>query len=55
VKEVEAPDLAAILDGVAIKTRGDQLPLGHHPMLPSRQPGDRNIGCGHSVETIATE
>jgi hypothetical protein len=54
VKEVETPDAAAILDRVAVKPSGDQLPLCHHPMLPSRQAGDQNVGCAPSVGIIAT-
>jgi hypothetical protein len=55
VKEVETPDLAAIRDGVAVQAGGEQLRLTDHPMLPSRQSGDPDIGCGHSVGIIATK
>jgi hypothetical protein len=29
--------------------------LADHTMLPSRQSGDRDLGCGHSVGTISTQ
>jgi hypothetical protein len=55
VKEVKAPDAAAVLDRVTVKAGGDQLRLADHTMLLSRQSGDRDLGCGHSVGTISTQ
>ena len=55
VKEMQTPDTAAVLDGVAVQAGGEQLRLTDHPMLPSRQAGDPNIGCDHSVGIIATK
>jgi hypothetical protein len=55
VKEVKTPDAAAVLDRVTVKAGGDQLRLADHTMLPSRQSGDRDLGCGHSVGTISTQ
>jgi hypothetical protein len=55
VKEVETPDAPAVLDRVAVDSGGDQLRLGDHSVLPSRQSGERNIGCDHSVGIISTK
>jgi hypothetical protein len=54
VKEVEAPDVAAIRNGGAVQTCGEQLRLSDHSMLPSRQSGDQNVGCAEFVGIIAT-
>ena len=53
MKEVETPDAAAIRDSVAVEARGEQLQNRHHAVLPSCQPGDRNVGCGQFMGTIA--
>jgi hypothetical protein len=55
MNEMQTPHAAAIGDAVAVQTGRDQLPLRHDSMLPSRQPGERDLGCGHSVGTIATK
>jgi hypothetical protein len=55
MKEMQTPHAAAIGDRVAVQAGGDQLPLRHHSVLPSREPGERDLGCGHSVGTIATK
>jgi hypothetical protein len=39
-------DAAAVLDRARTETERDELRDGHHPMLPSRQLGQRNVGCG---------
>ena len=49
VKEVETPDTEAVSDGVTGKAAGQQLLLSHHAVLPSRQSGDQNVGCGQFV------
>jgi hypothetical protein len=49
VKEVETPGAAAVGDRVAVQPGGDQLRLGHHPVLLSRQSGDQNVGCAEFV------
>jgi hypothetical protein len=53
VKEVEAPDAAAIRDSVAVEPGGEQLPKRDHPVLPSRRSGDQRVGCGRFVGIIA--
>ena len=55
VKQMETPDTAAIRDGGAVQTGGEQLQQRDHPMLLSRQPGDQNVGCGQFVGIIATK
>ena len=45
VKEVEAPDAAAIRDRVVVEPRGEQLDDRDHPVLPSGDSGDQNVGC----------
>jgi hypothetical protein len=55
VKAVQTPHAAAIGDRVAVQTGREQLPLRDDSVLPSRQPGERDLGCGHSVGTIATK
>jgi hypothetical protein len=46
VKEVQQPDAQAVLDGVAVKTGGEQLRDRDHPVLRSRHSGEHNVGCG---------
>jgi hypothetical protein len=53
VKEVKPPGPAAIRDAIAVEARGEQLRNRDHPMLPSRQLGDQNLGCAEFVGTIA--
>jgi hypothetical protein len=53
MKEVEPPDLAAVLDRARPDAQRRELRAGHH-VLPNRQSGDRNVGCGHSVGIVST-
>jgi hypothetical protein len=46
VKEVETPDPAAIRDRVVIEPRPEELRERDHPVLPSSDFGDQNVGCG---------
>ena len=45
VKEVETPDLEAILDRLPTETERAELAPRHHTMLPRGQFGQRNLGC----------
>jgi hypothetical protein len=45
VKEVETPDLEAILDRVPLEAERLQLAAGHHTVLPSGQFGQFRVGC----------
>ena len=54
VKEVETPDAAAIGDSVAVEAGAEQLHDRDHPVLPSGQLGQPNVGCAEFVGTIAT-
>ena len=53
VKEVETPDAAAIRDGVMVESGGESLDDRDHAVLPSRDLGDHNVGCGGFMGTIA--
>jgi hypothetical protein len=44
VKEVQPPDLEAILDRLPLEAEHAELRSRHHPMLPSRQLSQRNLG-----------
>jgi hypothetical protein len=52
VKEVETPDLEAILDRARAEAESRELRARHDPMLPSRQFGQRNVGCGDLTLTM---
>jgi hypothetical protein len=44
VKEVETPDLEAILDSVPLEAERSELAPGHHTVLPSGQFGQFRVG-----------
>jgi len=46
---VETADAEAVGDGVPVETGGEQLLVIDHAVLPSRQSGDQNVGCGQFV------
>jgi hypothetical protein len=52
VKEVETPDLQAIRDGALIEAERQELQPRHHPVLPRRQFGQRNVGCAELTPII---
>ena len=45
VKEVETPDLEAILDRARTEAKFDELRERHHAVLPRRQFGQFRVGC----------
>jgi hypothetical protein len=53
MKEMETPDAAAIRNGVVIESGGEQLDDRDHPVLPSGDLGDQNVGCGGFIGIIA--
>jgi hypothetical protein len=53
VKEVKAPDAAAIRNRVAVQSCGEQLRDRDHSMLRNGDFGDQKLGCAEFVGTIA--
>jgi hypothetical protein len=49
VEEVETSDAEAVGDGVPVEAGGEQLLVSHHALLPGRQSGEQNVGCGQFV------
>jgi hypothetical protein len=53
VKAMEAPDAAAIGDGIVIEPGSQQLRNRDDPVLRPGHPGDQNVGCGELLGTSA--
>ena len=53
VKEVQTPDLQAVGDRGRIKSHRQELPTRDDTLLPSRQPGEQNVGSGQLTPIIA--
>jgi hypothetical protein len=45
VKEEETPGLQAVLDRTRVDTEPYQLSPSDHSMLPTRQAGEKTVGC----------
>jgi hypothetical protein len=43
VQHVEAASRDAVVDGIEGQAQGDELPTGHHPVLPVREAGDQLV------------
>ena len=52
MKKVEPSSLEAIRNRARAKADVRELRARHYPMLPSRQIGERNVGCGDLTLTI---